>query len=152
MRPAVAFIALALMACTVQPPIPPSPEAVGVPLVVHAPFAATWDAVIDAFAARNTPITTIERESGFIATGQMAVGSDGQKWADCGTALGMPIPVEQATYNVRVKATDDSSTVKATVRWTEGGSSRYDSLIECSTKGVWERSFEEAVKERAEGR
>ncbi len=60
---------------------PPAPRAA---TRVGATMGATWDAVIDLFAARNIPIRSIERVSGIIVTDILSVGDDGPRWADCG--------------------------------------------------------------------
>lgn len=115
--------------------------------------------MIDVFAQRNIPIKTIERVSGFIATDQLAVliQRDGKPhaWADCGKAMfGGYFPPTNATYNVRVKGDERTSSVQITVLW------RYappDNMAfaapasDCSTKGVWETEATADIKRRAEG-
>ena len=118
---------------------------------VNASVGRTWDAVIDGFAERNIPIATMERVSGFIATQALTVGAGGTEWADCGSGMGVPLGPDQATYNVRVLGDSTHSTVRVTVRWTQGGHVPADPLVECPTKGAWEAAFETAVKGRAEG-
>jgi hypothetical protein len=148
--PALALLAAG--ACTPVPPAPPEPREA---TPVGASFGRTWDAVIDVFAARNIPIKTIERVSGLIATDPMAVARPGggqSPYADCGKVMGLAIPPDRATYNVLVRGDSSQSTVKVTVRWTQGGTPDDPRLIECSTKGVWESEAEQAVKARAEGR
>jgi hypothetical protein len=109
--------------------------------------------VIEVFAERNIPIRTMERASGFISTDPLGVDPQtGKAYADCGTIMGMPIPADRATYNVLVRGDSAQSTVKVTVRFTQGGSANDPRLIECSTKGTWESEFEADVKQRAEAK
>ena len=103
-----------------------APAATPVPLVateVAAPAARTWDAVIDVFAERNIPILSMDRSSGFVATDALVVRKySGGRLAQCGTVLGVPIAPSRATYSIVVRGDSARSTVKATVRWTAGGS------------------------------
>lgn len=102
--------------------------------------------MVDLFAARNIPIRTMERASGFVATRPLLVDlADGERWADCGTALGKSLGARQAEYNVLVRGDSTSATVRATVLWERPGSP-----AGCVTRGVWESDFEAAVKARAE--
>jgi hypothetical protein len=156
-RKIAAIVTFATLGCAPKAPEPPAPRSA---TPVSASFDKTWSAVIDAFAARNIPIRTIERASGFIATEQLAVpiqlGGKPHPWADCGkAAIGGYFPPTNATYNVRVKGTNVSSTVQITVAW------RYQPPLRmtisgqgtnCTTKGVWESEAESDVKLRAEGK
>jgi hypothetical protein len=148
MRAPAALVMLACAACAPQQL--PAPVTVA-PTPVHAPFAATWNAVIDVLASQNIPISTMERASGFVATAPPMVGRDGKAWAECGNQGIAHLDPDRATYNVRVRETGDSSTVQATVRFTSGSGVGFDLMRECSTKGVWEQQFAEAVKAHAEG-
>lgn len=142
------FLALALIGCQTVPPPPPAPRT---GTAVTAGTHRTWDAVIEVFAERNIPISNMERASGFISTDQLAVDpQSGKAYADCGLIMGMPIPADRATYNVLVRGDSARSTVKVTVRFTQGGRSNDPQLIECSTRGTWETEFEADVKRRAE--
>jgi hypothetical protein len=110
-------------------------------------MGATWDAVIDMFAARNIPIRTIERASGIIGTDQLSVGDEGRSWAICGDGNGTTLSPNFAIYNVLVRGDSTGSRVMATVRWTLGSAS---SDVECASTRIWERELESAVKARAE--
>jgi hypothetical protein len=149
-----ALFAVATAGC-VTPPAPPKPRDA---TTVAAPMGKTWDAVIDAFAARNIPIHNMERVSGFIATDVLNVDREtGLASADCGTLMGVKRPAERATYNVLVRGDSLSATVRATVRWStlpsvSGGGLGVQPAIECSSLGVWEKSFEDSVRARAERR
>jgi hypothetical protein len=137
-------------------PEPPSPRDA---TQVNVSMGRTWDAVIDLFAARTIPITTIERVSGIIVTERLSVRSeDGLAWADCGKTSSfmtraVPIPPNYGTYNVLVRGDSSRSSVKATVRWVHLDFKHLDiesGVIECSTKHVYERALEAGVKDRAE--
>lgn len=144
----ILFVILACMRTI--PPAPPVPRDA---MNVAAPFDRTWSAVIDVFAAKNIPIRTLDRSSGFIATDRLSVGSgtlgrEPHPYADCGSAqlLGYYPPTD-ATYNIRVKGAASSSTVQVNVLWV---STIPPSSPQCSTKGVWETELESAIKARAE--
>lgn len=135
------LISAAVSACATAPAT--APERVATPISASA--GKTWDAVIDIFAERNIPIRNMERVSGFIATEPLTVTvADGQKWADCGGALGVRLGAQRATYNVLVRGDSSHATVRATVLWERTGNQG------CTTRGVWERDFESLVKARAE--
>lgn len=149
------FVGLVVVAsaCT-TPPAPPAPREA---TAVNASAGRTWDAVIDAFAARNIPIRNMERASGFVSTDMLGTVRTDTAYADCGKAMGMVIPPARATYNVLVRGDSSRSTVRVTVRWMFGGnaaglSSNASPITECSSKGVWETAFEQQVKARAESR
>lgn len=141
-KAAIAAVALLAAACVTAPKT--APERVATP--VSASAGKTWDAVIDIFAERNIPIRTMERASGFIAAEPALVEQkDGERWADCGGALGIKLGAERATYNVLVRGDSAHATVRATVLWDRPGAAQG-----CTTRGVWEQDFEGAVKARAE--
>jgi hypothetical protein len=118
---------------------------------VHASFGRVWNAVIDIFADQNLPIRTIDRSSGFIATDDLRVAVEERtalRWADCGMDSFGAIPAGHATYNVVVRGDSITSIVRVTVRWTGIANNR--NPVECVSRGLWERDFEDEVKERAE--
>ncbi|HVE79041.1 MAG TPA: hypothetical protein VNA89_09285, partial [Gemmatimonadaceae bacterium] len=120
------------------------------PTPVAASFAKTWDAAIDAFAARNIPIRSVERASGFIAA-EPAIATDDAN-ADCGSSvIGERLSPERAVYNVIVRGDSTRSTVRVTARWTAVYGEGRDALVEeCSTTGRWEAELEAQIKARAE--
>ena len=137
-----------LTACGgIVPPAPPAPRT-GTDVLASRDKA--WDAVIEVFAEKNIQVRTMEKASGFIAAEPGAVGQKGL--ADCGKAIGVPLIPDRATYNVLVRGDEKQSSVKVTVRFTQGGRAQFDQLVECSSLGVWESSFEERVKAIAEGK
>ncbi|MEO6055841.1 MAG: hypothetical protein ABIQ49_03300, partial [Gemmatimonadales bacterium] len=136
-----------LAACTgYTPPAPPSPRDA---TPIAASSGTSWDAAIDLLAARNIPIRTLERASGFIATEQLSVGTtDGLAWADCGKFNGQRVGPNSGIYNVLVRGDFTHSSVKATVRWVYRTTKAR--TYECATSHVWEEGFEAGVKMRAE--
>lgn len=134
------------------PPAPPAPRG---PMEVSAPAAKTWDAVIDVFSARNIPIKTLDRSSGFIAAEQMTVPRvDGRgvasPYADCGVYNRVPQNPTHANYNIRVKGDSTRSTVLVTVLWKDVYDPQLGLTMECTTKGVWEADAEREIKRLAE--
>jgi hypothetical protein len=121
---------------------------------VYAPFAKTWNAVIDVFSDRNIPIRTIDRSSGLIATDQLTVSAEDVKWADCGShSMSGTIAPQRAVYNVLVRGDSTQSTVKVTVGWTATvevirGDFRH---VDCITRGVWEGELETMIRTKAQG-
>ena len=140
---------LVLAAC--RPTLPsPAMSRVGTP--VEASFGKTWDATIDAFADRAVSIETLDRSSGLIvpAGRSFRPGRDALEslaYADCGkSALGQVIYPLTVKYNVVVRGDSTRSTVLVRAFY------RSDEEVVCSSKGLFERGSEEAIKSRAERR
>jgi len=118
---------------------------------VNASAGRAWDAVVDVFAARQIPISTLERASGFMGTDQLEVrGNEARRWADCGKFLGLVFEARRATYNVFVRGDSTASTVMVTVRWVEGFAADDPPEHECKTRNVLESELEAGIKLRAE--
>lgn len=140
--------------------VPPAPATLRAGTPVAAPFARTWLAAVDAFADKNMGIRTIDRSSGLIVADPVDVpANDAGTLADCGAAIvgdiREAIRPTSATYNVRVRATADStsSIVLVTVRFVHVATSPYGTAAaDCSSTGAWETAFESAVKAKAETR
>jgi hypothetical protein len=160
MRATALLLIGALAACTrYYPPTPATPrDGTG----VIASFGRTWDAVIDEFAAKNIPIRTLERASGFIATEALGVAPDFGTYrrrlrdtrADCGYNSGstsLPITPTHATYNIVVRGDSGRSLVRVTVKWMRIVTGPGASLT-CETSGTWETALEDGIRERAEAR
>lgn len=157
MRRLLLAILPALAACLqYTPPAAPTPRSA---TVVAAPFARTWDAVIDVFAQQVITIETMERASGFIVASREGIAwrtrTDSVailRLADCGkggsrmsNVVSAYLPTA-AKYNVLVRPAGDSSTVQVTlkfVRVTPGGAS------ECTSTGRFESDFEARVRSAA---
>jgi len=146
-----ALLCIAVAGCA-PPYSPPSLLPVERPATgVDASFGRTWDAVIDGFAARNIPIQTLERASGFIAAEPLQVSDADTTMADCGRYEGATLLAGRAYYNVRVLGDSTRSSVRVTVRWTNLGPSGAGlTQLPCVSTGSWESAFEGAIKERAE--
>ncbi len=149
---AAACATLLSIACVPTPPATPAPRSA---TPVAASFAKTWDAVIDIFAAKNIPIATLDRSSGFIATTQLSVPNSSESpYADCGSFMSKAYTPTVATYNVRVKEEGPAANVLVTVKWQRVGRTMAGTtgVADCSTRGTWETETEGAIKTRAEGR
>jgi hypothetical protein len=135
-----AIIACAVPGCATMPPAQVERPVTS----VSASFGRTWDAVIDAFAAKNIPIKTMERASGFISADAASVFPvDAAGWADCGKALGVRFFANRASYNVTVRGDSTRSTVRVTATWSANST-------QCTSTGVWESERESDVRSRAE--
>jgi hypothetical protein len=118
-------------------------------LEVEAPFAKTWDAVIEMFADHLIPINTIDRSSGFIAAGTQRTPAYADGYADCGRdAQRSPYVPASVTYNVLLRGDSTTSTVRVTALWIPEATAEF----RCVSTGVWEGQFERDVAARAEGR
>lgn len=135
-------LTIALGACVPTRPGSPTPVQAA---AVAASFGRTWDATIDVFAQRSIPIRNMERASGLIVAEVASVGSDGSKYADCGSDGIMARTPSSAFYNVVVRGDSSQSTVRVTAKWMVGAIG-----LECATKAVWETQLEDAIKQRAE--
>lgn len=139
-------LSLLLTACASVPPAPPAPREAA---VVTAPFTKTWDAAIDVFAQQNISIRTIDKASGLIVAEPMHTTRSDSSFADCGTIMGLPIPVTGAIWNLLVRGDSTKSTVRATVRFTSGTGG---DASDCSSRGLWETQLEQRIKASAEAK
>lgn len=144
---ATAVAMMMLIACgPTAGPVPPKPRD---PTPVAAPFAKTWNAVIDEFAARNTRLLTLDRTSGYAATATLEIArASAITYADCGVAIGVQLVADHVTYTVVVRGDSARSTIRTAAQFTKGSDR---DLIECSSSGFWEHAFEARIKQRAEG-
>ena len=144
------FISLLALGCASAPTTVPMPRS---GIEVAAPLAKTWDAVIDVFSAKNIPIKTMDRSSGFIVTEEMYVPFKPREspYADCGRAMGAPTPPTHANYNIRLKGDSTRSNVQVTVFWKELNPAA-QLTKQCVSNGVWESAAESEIKARAETR
>lgn len=118
---------------------------------INAPFSRVWDATIDAFAAANIPIETLDRASGLLVPkGTMYVGAAGAALADCGGVTIpsdiTPRPVYPSSVKFNVVVRGDSSAASVQVRTffaSEAGTTL------CVSKGVFEDMMEKRIADRA---
>ncbi len=164
-----AALVLVLAGACVSPPVPPVPAPTRDATPVAASFDATWNAVIDHFAATNIPISTIERASGIIATARLSVTrEDAMVFADCGgrypaedletlqlsgvrlqrASMERMFVASSVVYNVLVRGDGERSSVRVTASWDTDDPA---APFRCETTGQWESDMEAAVRERAEG-
>jgi hypothetical protein len=150
-RPALLAAALvaasSLTACARHPGPPVAYEAT----TVSASFGRTWTATLDEFSRRTIPIKSIDRTSGVIITDALLLDPSYYPHSDCGSdGIGTtPFGATQGTFSVVVRGDSSQSTVRVNVRWISVGSG---ASALCSTKGTWERTFQSAVKDAAEGK
>lgn len=115
---------------------------------VKASYDDTWTAVIDVFADRNWPISSMAKDSGLIATDWMRVDA-AEAYADCG---GSGIARTHGTYvrfNVRVKS---GNTTEVTVNASFREARSFDGqsgFADCESKGAIELQIHSDVKHRA---
>lgn len=154
----VMIVTLTLIAGCSLNPTPPSAPVPHDAMSVAASSDRTWDAAVEVMAARNVPIKTMDRASGFLATDLLAVpaGADSGDY-DCGlNLLHKPFPASLASFTLLVRPGANSaraSTVRASVRWVyqSAGTQYVDpQTVECSSRGVWESKVEAAIKATAE--
>jgi hypothetical protein len=149
-----AGLACALLAACVRLPEPTS--APRPPAPISASVARTWDAVIDQLGEQAIPLRSMEKASGFIATQTIAmqgVTTEPTKWADCGTFASFHFAPTAVEYTILVRGDSTRASVRSSARYllvkNDGTSA---GPTECVSNGVFEASFEESVKRRAEAR
>jgi hypothetical protein len=126
---------------------PSQPQLAPTPSSIDASFDQSWNAVIDVLAEYNVPVKTLDRSSGFVVAETSTMSdTDLSRFSSCGGILDLVINRGHpalANYNILVRGDVSSSTVKVTARFVHGGTT-------CSSKNVFEKSFQEDVKQRAE--
>jgi hypothetical protein len=141
------------------PPAAPAPRAA---IPVAAPFAVTWDALIDVFAERHIQIRAVDRASGVLVAEPLLIRDASDSAADCGRGkfLTATPTATDAVWNILVRGDSSSSSVKATVRFSrvDRGSigtsahTEVDATTDCESRGIWEAALEKSVKASAETR
>ena len=145
------FITALAVACT-----PPAPTYTPTPESIAAPINQTWNAVIDLLSEENIPAKTLDKSSGYVMAEITGVShSDEEKYADCGSGLLSALALQGggemiSRYNILVRGDSSSSNVKVTATFVSGGVEGASSPKKCATKGVFEKEFQSAVKQRAE--
>src|SRR5262245_51646583 len=96
------FFCLGTSGCALYgPPAAPAPRTA---TPVAASFAATWDALIDAFAERRIQIRAVDRASGVLVAEPQLIRDASDSAADCGrgTFLTLTPKATDAVWNVLV--------------------------------------------------
>jgi len=135
---------------------PPAPAPVRQPQAVAASFEKTWNAVIDILGDNNIPVTTIDKNSGFVVAERASIPSTSKAdhdfamtLADCGKgSTGLTFPPTTARYNIVVRPVADGATVKATATYRRIVGSL--GAANCSSRGTFESQLESEIKKRAE--
>lgn len=139
--------------------IPPTPAPERAPVPIKASFDATWNAVVEVFAAEHIPIQTLDKPSGLIVVTPDTVDSkSADRWASCGAIKhgiepAMVIHATDVDYNIVVRAAGAGSTIRFNVRWTshnEADPNRPDYVL-CTTTNAWEIELEQKIRALAEG-
>lgn len=129
------------------------------PQAIAASVDRTWNAAIDAFAANNIAIQTLDKASGLLVPRDVVYVSEQSeealRYADCGTyprAAGGGFVVAKITpsgarFNVVVRG--DSSRATVLVRAFFSAASPPTS---CVSRGAFEERMEAAIRARAEAR
>jgi len=152
---------LLLFGGCVQHPVPPATvPAARAPALVSASHDATWNAVLDALAARQISITSADKAAGLIVAGQSFAGRHTTvatdsllALTDCGRrkdglfAYSGPLAPARVNYNVLVRDRGQATSLQLVAKYSIGSASRQ---IECASLGVFESAFEAEVKARAE--
>lgn len=148
----VMLLALAGGCATTISTVPPAPERSA--QAVSASFDRTWDATIDVFANRNTPVATLDRSSGLIMAQPLTVSPlDARKWANCPVVetsfSRFDYIARRADFSVLVRPTEAGTTVRVSARWV-GAAYGTEVAMDCQSTGVWESEFERMIKSAAE--
>jgi hypothetical protein len=138
-------LGLMLSACVQHPKPPVAYEAA----TVKASFGRTWAATLDELSRRTIPLKSADRESGVIITDALHLDQTFYQAADCGSDGFSPFVATQGSFSVLVRDDSTQSTVRISARWISV-STGAEAL--CSTRGTWEKGFQEAVRDAAEKR
>lgn len=106
----------------------------------QAPFDAVWDAAIAAFSALDLPISTLEKESGVLATDWILL-DDAEEWMDCDG----DVRAEEGRYNAVLRET--ASGTRMTLTASYRAQDRDEGVaVRCGSTG----EMEERIRERVE--
>ena len=133
---------------------PPRDYTVQKEATINKSYDITWQNVVDYFATHNTPIKTMDKNTGLIATDYNLTVSEALKYMDCGTAgnsIGahQRIESQSGNFNILLKKIDDNST-KITVNvffnsmlntLNDNGITVNSEKINCNSKGVLEKEL-----------
>jgi len=111
-------------------------------ITIAASYEEVWEAVIEMFASRNTPIATLERESGIITTEVMSTTAD-QGFADCGGSGLNTFRNMTGRYNLFVREAVDGIAVQMNTNWNTQVwlGNNYNGSRECTSTGRFETAF-----------
>ncbi|MCI0448218.1 MAG: hypothetical protein L0Y79_00330 [Chlorobi bacterium] len=117
-------------------------------------YDVVWQNVVDYFATHNTPIKTMDKGTGLIATDYNLTVTEALKYMDCGEAgntLGAHQRIEgqSGNFNILLKKLDENTTkVTANVffnsiltTYGDKGEILKSEKINCNSKGVLEKEL-----------
>ena len=117
---------------------------------IAAPYDVTWNALIRALAFDNVPLRAIAKDSGVIASDDIA--SPIGVYADCGSMGDKPLEGEAlVSFTVFVRATGDTTGLQInskmrTFRLGKPGKLKPDPNYECVSTTRWEPNLVDAVR------
>lgn len=106
----------------------------------QAPFDEVWDAAIASFAAMDLPISTLEKESGVLATDWILL-DDAEEWMDCDG----DVRAEEGRYNAILR--EAGSGTRMTLTASYRAQDRDEGVaVRCGSTG----EMEERIRARVE--
>lgn len=105
----------------------------------QAPFDTVWDAAIATFSALDLPISTLEKESGVLATDWILI-DDAEEWMDCDG----DVRAAEGRYNAILRAT--ASGTRMTLTASYRAQDPEGVAVRCGSTG----EMEERIRERVE--
>jgi hypothetical protein len=132
--------------------------------VINSSFDIVWQKTIDWFASHNTPIKTLDKSSGIIASDYDLSTTQGL-YIDCGKALhgaenGFGVEVthlrfenQRGNFNVSVKKIDDNSTNVSINffsqsdlnQYNNSGQQVYSQKVTCKSNGKLEKEILDSI-------
>jgi len=148
-----AFIFMFLSGCATVPPAQYNYDS---SRAYSKAYDEVWQSIVDYFAKRNTPIKTIEKASGIIATEDLNVpfqyksGTIKSSYCDCGTPGGLNTYKQLlGRYNVFVKKVSDSETsvqVNTNYRASIWFGNNFLGWVNCASTGDLESSLHSHIE------
>lgn len=143
------FITLSTLACA---PIPPAEYPAPQPMIVPAPVASVWPAVIDVITERQLSIKTVDRASGFVQT--EILQSKSSEWWDCGkretitSDVYVDIASTEGVYAIITISAVPRGRDSTQVRVAADPRVANYSGAPCNSKGVFELELTRQIRER----
>lgn len=148
------FVMIALSGCATAP----AQYSYSKKFIMNGGYEEVWSAVIDCFATYNTPIKTIEKNSGIVATDEMKIPYTSSfatiysDYCDCGSP-GFPYKHNklQGVYNLFVKPISKEETsfqINTRYRTQLWYGQNFIDWSECESKGLLEQKMEECVVQK----